>query len=225
MSMSLVSTPSPIAVLDENGYIMSVNRAWEAFGEQNGLPEDYTAEGENYVLISQQADDTYGKHVVAELRRLLTGRQTEFTVVYPCHSPKQERWFRLYATAVSLNNEHYYLVIHQQISHDTASGDRWEPTVVTASTGSVDQWGQGRLVTYTLSSDESATEGLLMAFDAIGIDTQRRDTTLQDWIDPDTINTLQSRTTDFHLTFRIWGHTVGLTPRQVIIYSPERSSE
>jgi PAS domain-containing protein len=225
MAVSSAATLSPTAVLDEKGNIVSVNRAWKNFGEKNGLPEEYTVEGKNYVVISQQADDEYGKRVATELRRLLTGEQTEFTVVYPCHSPNQERWFRLYATTVSFGGDRYYLLVHQRANQDPRLSDKQPSDVMDTSTKKVDHRDRRRLVTYDLSSDESAIEGFIMAFNAIGVDTRRQDMTLHDWIDTSAINALQTSSSDFHLTFRVWNYPVGLTPDEVIIYTPERSSE
>jgi hypothetical protein len=221
MSLSSTARFSPIAVLDEQGKIVEVNQAWKAFGDQNGLPEGYTSVGKNYVAIAQRSDDKYGVRVATELRRLLNDEQTEFTAVYPCHSPNQERWFRLYATAVSLGHDRYYFLVHQRLDQDPPSKGNSPSEVGDAPTRSTDYRDCSRLVTYSLSSNESATEGLFIAFDAIGIDIQSQETTLQDWTDPDVIDALRTSTSDFHLTFRAWNYPVSLTPEEVIIFAPE----
>lgn len=224
MAISSVSGLSPVAVLDTQGEIVDVNHAWKAFGGRNGISEEYTSVGKNYVAVSQQANDIYGDRVAAELRRLLSDEQSGFTVVYPCHSPSQERWFRLYATAVSFGGDRYYLLIHQRLDRDSPSRSDSSSDVEDAPTRSADYQDRSRLVTYNLSPDEPATDGLLMAFDSIGVDVQRQDTTLVDWIDPDVINALQTRTSEFYITFDVWNYPVALTPDKVIIYTPERSS-
>lgn len=224
MRLSSTAGFSPIAVLDEQGDILEVNQAWKAFGDRNGLPEGYSSVGKNYVAIAQQAGDEYGDRVATELRRLLSDQQTEFEVVYPCHSPEQERWFRLYATAVSLRNDRYYLLVHQRLDRDPPPRGNSSSEVGDAQTRSTEFRNRSRLVTYRLSPDESATEGLFMAFDAIGIDIQNQETTLRDWADPDVINALRTSASDFHLTFHAWNYPVGLTREEVIIYTPERSS-
>lgn len=202
-----------------------MNRAWRVFGDRNGSAEEYTPEDENYVTVSRQAGDSYGDRVAAELERLLTGEQTEFTVAYPCHSADQERWFQLYATAVQFGDDPHYLLVHRRLDRAPPSGSDSASDVGGAPTRSDDDGNHCRLVTYSLSSDESAIEGILMAFDAIGIDPQSQDTTLRDWIDPDVIATLRTSTSDFDITFPAWNYPVGLTPEKVIIYTPERRSE
>ena len=219
------ATLSPVAILDTEGDIVEVNQAWKDFGERNGVSKGYTAVGKNYVTISQQAGDEYGDRAAAELRRLLNDEQTGFTVVYPCHSPTQERWFRLYATAVSFGGDRYFLLIHQRLGRDSPSRGNSPSDVGDAPTGTTDYRDRRRLVTYSLSSDESASDSLLMAFDAIGVDIQRQDTTLVDWIDPDVINKLQTSTSEFYITFDVWDYPVALTPDKVIIYTPESSSQ
>lgn len=224
--MAISSTPSlsPIAVLDTQGDIVDVNQAWKAFGERNGVSEEYTAVGKNYVVVSQQAGDRYGDRVTAELQSLLNDEQTGFTVVYPCHSPSQERWFRLYAMAVSFGGDRYYPLVHQRLDRDSTSRGNSPSDVEDAPTRSAYYRDRSRLVTYNLSSGESATDGLFMAFDSIDVDVQRQDTTLVDWIDPDVINALRTRTSEFYITFDVWNYPVALTPDKVIIYTPERSS-
>lgn len=224
MAVSHAVTVSHLAVLDETGVIVSVNEAWEAFGDRNGSPEGYTAVGKNYVTVSAQADDENGDRVATELRRLLAGKQTDFTVVYPCHSPKQERWFRLYATVVSIDTDQYYFVVHQPMDDDSSSSGDPSSEGVDAPTTSVDGPERGRLVTYRLSPGQSATEGLLLAFDSIGIDPRSQDTTLKDWTDPDAINALGTGTSDFRITFPVWDYPVSLTQQKVTIYTPDSSS-
>lgn len=214
MAISSVATRSPIAVLDEDGVIVGVNRAWRAFGDRNELPEDDTYIGKNYLAISQQADDRYGERVVAELRGLLADEQPEFRVVYPCHSQNQERWVRLYGSAVSFGDGRYYLLVHQRLDPEPPSMEAPSPAE-----------DHGRLVTYSLSADELATDGLFRAFEALGIDVPRQDTPLEDWINTDAINAIKAEMTDFHLTFTVWGYPVSLTPGTVSIYTPEQASE
>lgn len=219
MSVSSAITLPPTALLDDAGEIVEVNHAWDAFGDRNGLPERYTSVGKNYLTVTQQADDEYADRVAIELRHLLGGEQTEFTVVYPCHAPKEERWFRLYATAVSFREDGHFLLVHQRLDRQppaTDSSVTGAPNPPDTASGSSDR---SRLVTYSLSADETLAEGLLMAFDAIGIDIQNQDTVLEDWIDTDMLAALQTSPADYHITFSAWEHLVALTPGETIVYT------
>lgn len=225
MALSFVAPHASISVLDSAGDIVSVNRSWKAFGDRNGVAKPYPAEGKNYEVRSQQASDDYGDRVTAELRRLLTDEQTEFTVEYPCDSPNQDRWFRLYATAISLGDEPHYLLVHQQLEEDPTATATSPSDAEDAQTRTGDTRDPGRLVTYKLSADESASHGIFMAFDALGIDVQKQDSTLGDWIDPDIVDSLRTKNPEIDIEFTAWNHQVGLNTHRVIIYTPEDSSE
>lgn len=225
METSSDAAPPPTAVLDSGGEIVGVNQAWRDFGDGNGLPDEYSCVGDNYVEISARASDSYGECVVAELRCLLANEQRAFTVEYPCHSATHDRWFRLYATAVRFDGEQYFLLVHHRLDRDARSSSKPSSDAVGALTGDGDQRERSRLVTYDLSRDETIPEGLVTAFDAIGIDVQREDSTLQDWIDPTVFDALQTSTTDLEITFQAWDYPVGLTRETVIIFTPQRDSE
>lgn len=77
-----------------------------------------------------------------------------------------------------------------------------------------------RLVTCDFSGTDTAVEGVFKAFYAIGIDIQRRDRTLNDWIDIDSLNNLHRDTARFTLTFTAWNYPVEVTPDRVSIYPP-----
>jgi len=93
------SLPANIAVLDTLGVITSVNDRWRAFARDNDADEDHV--GTDYLAACDDAageDAASGAHVAAGLRAILAGQRTSFVHEYPCHSPSEERWFRLAAT-------------------------------------------------------------------------------------------------------------------------------
>ena len=47
----LHSLPNQIAVLDEKGDIIAVNRAWSSFAEENGLSDPLHGVGQNYLAV------------------------------------------------------------------------------------------------------------------------------------------------------------------------------
>lgn len=86
-----------VAVLDPQGTITMVNRAWLAFACDNGASAaTCNAIGVNYLNVSEAcigADAPYAARAVAGLRAVLAGQQALFSMEYPCHSEAQERWF------------------------------------------------------------------------------------------------------------------------------------
>ncbi len=91
-----------IAVLDRNGVITAVNRAWEQFAYDNNAGEAVAAGiGLNYLDVArnaQGADTEYAAETASGIEALLAEDHGEFSIEYPCHSPSEKRWFLLFAT-------------------------------------------------------------------------------------------------------------------------------
>ena len=94
-----------IAVLDSSGSILAVNSAWERFSLLNR--EDTPGRlgvGANYLDVCRRAvrdGDEYAARVLEGLQSVLDGSLQEFSYEYPCHSPREKRWFLLHAVPLS----------------------------------------------------------------------------------------------------------------------------
>ena len=103
-SLSAISTSvfdslsEHIAVLDQHGIIISVNRAWRDFSQNNGAESlAHTAIGTSYFSVCENAlesasGDDAGA-VMAGIKSVMAGKQTAFQREYPCDSPSDPRWF------------------------------------------------------------------------------------------------------------------------------------
>lgn len=92
------SLPAHIAMLDTDGNVIDVNEQWRHFGVENDYPGTDFGVGLNYIAACEAAGGEYadGAQAVADgLRDVLAGRREMFALEYPCHSPRQERWFRV----------------------------------------------------------------------------------------------------------------------------------
>jgi HD-GYP domain-containing protein (c-di-GMP phosphodiesterase class II) len=93
----LNSMSTQLCVVDKNGEILAVNKAWERFALENGAGSlAATGAGANYLEICEQAAGLFcdgAKEVANGLRAVLEGRQSEFAFEYPCPSPVEQRWF------------------------------------------------------------------------------------------------------------------------------------
>ena len=101
----LDSLASTLAVVDETGTIVAVNEAWRRFGRDNGADVATVAGvGLNYLEVCRRAtspETDITSATAAGIERVVAGKEEEFTVEYPCHSPAQDRWFLLSARRVS----------------------------------------------------------------------------------------------------------------------------
>lgn len=118
-----------IALLDKSGEIIAVNEAWRQFADDNGskLP-DYGV-GCNYLDMLRQsaqcaatddlkktADTGFAQTVVDGICSVLDGDSPKFQLEYPCHSPREERWFLLTVTPFSPGARVKVVVSHENIT-------------------------------------------------------------------------------------------------------------
>jgi PAS domain S-box-containing protein len=85
-----------VAIVDESGTILAVNRAWREFAQANLATAANVCEGANYLAVCDAAagaDAVGARQFAAATRAVLAGKEKTFTMEYPCHSPDRERWF------------------------------------------------------------------------------------------------------------------------------------
>lgn len=107
-----------IAVLDAAGAILTVNDRWRRFADDNGLRTPNYAIGRSY--FDGWSQDAHGGPEPQALRdgieSVLAGRQDEYRVVYPCHSPDTRRWFHLRVTPLLHNGVRRAVVTHANVT-------------------------------------------------------------------------------------------------------------
>ena len=94
----LDALPESVAVLDAGGAIVQVNRSWTDFARANG-GDPAAALGSNYLAVCRAAaaSEPHAQGALEGLQRVLAGSERQFSMVYPCHAPDEERWFLLNA--------------------------------------------------------------------------------------------------------------------------------
>ena len=91
-----------LAVLDHEGTIVAVNEGWRRFAEDNrggGPPEVYI--GANYLEVCRRASDDVSvdaRRALDGIEKVITGERPGFEMEYPCHSPREQRWFFMRVT-------------------------------------------------------------------------------------------------------------------------------
>lgn len=91
--------PAHVALLDLQANILAVNDAWIQFARSNGLRSDYAFGGANYLQVCEPAaaiGDAYARDAYLGLLQVLRSNRPKFTLVYPCHSPLEQRWFGMW---------------------------------------------------------------------------------------------------------------------------------
>lgn len=114
-SSILDSLHEQITVIDEDGYIVYVNRSWIEFGRNNGLPGSTDSIGANYLEVC--ANHRSGSEYVAQgLRDVFDGKLETFQHEYPVNGPQERRWYMLRASRLVWELKKYVVISHQNIT-------------------------------------------------------------------------------------------------------------
>lgn len=119
LAYTLNALSTNLAVLDEHGTIVAVNRAWRDFAISNGIDPELVSEGINYLEV---CDNTSGKGaqeaitITAAIRAMIKGEQETFSMIYPCHSAHEKRWFEVHVTRFTHQSAVRLVVNHEDIT-------------------------------------------------------------------------------------------------------------
>lgn len=108
----LNSVPVEIAVLDQDGVILSVNQPWQAFqekyvdqplgaGPNSGVGVNYLAVCKRSIEVNQNSDAVL---VLEGITAVLEGRLPRFSLEYKCASSTGLHWFDLVVTPLNHHN-------------------------------------------------------------------------------------------------------------------------
>lgn len=92
------SLPAHIALLDGEGEILDVNEQWRNFGRNNDISDAAFGVGMNYFAVCDNASGEWAdgaREFSTGLAAVLAARRDSFAQEYPCHSPDEQRWFRV----------------------------------------------------------------------------------------------------------------------------------
>ena len=115
----LKALPAHVALLDNQGVILSVNEAWRRFTGAKALQGPDYGIGQNYLELCDRAqgDGSAEAHqAAAGIREVLRGAAKEFALDYSCGSAAEPRWFRLTAAPLEEDGSGGAVVMHVDIS-------------------------------------------------------------------------------------------------------------
>jgi PAS domain S-box-containing protein len=113
------SLSAHICVLDDNGEIIAVNKAWRRFSTANPPIANNVEEGTNYLAVCDNVkgeDANFAATFAAGIRAVLRGQSDMFSLEYPCHSEDEQRWFMGRVTRLSEEVDGHAVVAHENIS-------------------------------------------------------------------------------------------------------------
>lgn len=104
-----------IAVINQQGKIVFVNKAWRQFGRTNGALSDFL--GKPYLAFCGLENESNKPDAVSQgILNVLNRSISSFSYEYPCHSPVEKRWFRMIVTPHDADDEHGALIMHENIT-------------------------------------------------------------------------------------------------------------
>jgi diguanylate cyclase (GGDEF)-like protein len=115
----LNALPAHIALLDNQGLIVSVNEAWRRSAGASVLRDPGHAVGLNYLEICDGAhgDGSSETHrIAAGIRAVLAGRAKSFSIEIPCHAAMEPRWFLLTVTPLADDRPMGVVVMHLDVT-------------------------------------------------------------------------------------------------------------
>lgn len=108
-----------IAILDKDGRIIGVNEAWRTFADDNGFSGPNYGIGTNYLAVCDAATNRKSSDaplIATGIREIISGQLNEFEMEYPCHSPRQRRWFVVRVSRFDWYEEPRMIVAHQNVT-------------------------------------------------------------------------------------------------------------
>lgn len=108
-----------IAVLNQRGEIVFVNRTWRSVAQSNGVAPEFDWTGQNYLGVCRSATrcgDADAASVADALEDLISGRAETFYHEYPCHTPDEKQWFILKGARVLFSGAAYVVLSHHNIT-------------------------------------------------------------------------------------------------------------
>lgn len=116
----LDSLSANIAVLDEEGVIISTNAAWQEYAFHNGVSDlSRVGVGVNYLEVCRNAEGEQVEeagHAAAGIEAVIAGEETTFEMEYPAPAPEDEdQWFLMHVAPFT-GAKHGVVISHLDIT-------------------------------------------------------------------------------------------------------------
>jgi diguanylate cyclase (GGDEF)-like protein len=108
-----------IAIIDRSGLIIYVNKPWIDFGSENELTRKHEWMKDNYIQVCERSVECrapLADQALQGILEVIAGKRDIFTIEYPCHSPNEERWFRMRIVQIDSTENPLFLISHSNIT-------------------------------------------------------------------------------------------------------------
>src|SRR5215217_1175891 len=116
--VALDNLPARVAIIDESGIVVAVNKAWQEFTATNCVAAGAT-DGDNYLRACEGATGDGAReavHFAEGIRSVLSGQCQEFTMDYPCHATGERRWFVGWVVPLPAGDARWAVITHEDIT-------------------------------------------------------------------------------------------------------------
>jgi PAS domain S-box-containing protein len=115
----LDALPAHIALLDPDGQILTVNKAWRDYALANGYSGEHLGLGVNYFAVcesAQGASSGYANSTASALHSVISGNMGTWSVEYPCDTDEEPGWFQILVSPMPPDSGYGAVVMHIDIS-------------------------------------------------------------------------------------------------------------
>jgi signal transduction histidine kinase len=111
--------PLQIAILDDRGIILNVNKAWRDFALQNSGTLPSLMEGADYLTVCDVLTEKSGEQFaafVSGLRAVILGERRHLSLEYPCQTIDGERWLMGHITRFLIEGRNRVVIAYEEIT-------------------------------------------------------------------------------------------------------------
>jgi signal transduction histidine kinase len=107
-----------VALLDDDGTIIAVNRSWQSFAEAHGHNWSQSVPGHNYFEAQSETQ------LIADgIRRLKSGELEDFRCVFPANQGKDASWFQVRVSRFDMYGALRFVVTYEDVTEIKAAHD------------------------------------------------------------------------------------------------------
>jgi signal transduction histidine kinase len=107
---------SEVAVIDETGIIVAVNRKWRELAYAEAIEPADVGIGVNYLAVCDEVignDALTAKAIAAGIRSVIEKRKATFSLEYPCDTMTEPRWFKVNISRFNDNGPSQIIIVHE----------------------------------------------------------------------------------------------------------------